>query len=229
MTERDGRAIREYLFVAGVRYMEFYEELYDHIMSSFIDRKDKGQTIDQHLELVISPEFGGTKGIEKMLNEQGKFISKRVYQSGWKVFHEFFTTPIGLLKTTVILTLLYSLQLWGNLDLIVEIGTPAIVLPFLFGVIAQWHFKRKCKAGKLAYKKSITNTAIFGLTGILIAIAQGLPDILSRLVYGQRFNTLDYLSKFEFLDLPLSLLLTLYAITCFTMITKRVRLKPLLS
>lgn len=229
VNEQESRAIREYLFIAGVRYMEFYEELFDHIASSFIEREDKGQNIDQHLEFVISPEFGGTKGIEALVRKQGKFISSRVYRSAWKVFYTFFTTPLGLLKTFTILGLLYLLQLWGNLVLTLEIGTPAIVFPFLFGVIAQWRFKRKCKAEKLAYKTSLTNTAIFGLTTTLVVLTQGLPDILSRLIYRKRFNTLEFLSQFDFLTFPLTLLLTLYAITCFMMITNRAHFKPLLN
>lgn len=225
MTEREGKVIENYIMEAQVYQVEFYQELLDHILSSYENRTNPKQTIEEHLEQVVSPMFGGIKGIEKMAKEQGKFLSSKIYKEGWKIFYNLFTTPSGLLKTLSILGLFYLLQTVMGYDILMELGTPLIILPFIVAGIAQWRFKRKCKIANLPYKSSLVNTAVFGISTLAIAFLQGLPDILSRIIFGDRFNVLVYLSKFEFLTLPLTLVLALYAFVSFTLIRKNIRIK----
>lgn len=229
MTEREERIIRNYLVKAEVEYMEFYEELYDHIATSFNNRPNKEQSLHQHLELDISSAFGGQEGIAIMLRKQSKFMNSNIYRHGWQVFHSFFTTVKGVLKTFLILGMLYLLESLDKFDMIMDLSALLILIPYGITTFAQWQFKRKCKANNLPYQSSLTNSTIFGLTSGLIVFAFALPSLIGKVFMGQGFYTLEYLAQFEFLTFPLTLLLTLYAITCLTLTYKKIQLKPIFT
>ncbi len=229
MTKREERIIRNYILKAEVEHMEFYEELYDHIASSFANRSDSEQGIEQHLDEVISPEFGGAEGIEEMVRKESKILNSAVYKLGWKVFYQHFATPIGLLKTITVLGILYLLRSLNAFSMVEDLGALLILVPYGCAGAAKWQFKRKCKAQNLAYRSSVMNSTIFSMTSLIIVFIAVLLPLFSKLILGKGFYPLEYLSQFEFLTLPLTLLLALYAITCFTLIQKKVRLNPLFN
>ncbi len=223
MTERESKVIRNFILKANVEEMEFYEELYDHIASSFENRSNKAQSIDEHIDFVISPKFGGIEGIEKMVSRQRVLKKRAIYRQIASELLSYLTTLSGLIKIIAIGLIIMLLNEYT--DTLSTVGSLALIIPCLAAQLMRWNFKRICKKNKLPYTSSFTNRIIFIVSISSVAILQGIPDIISRITSGYRFNSMTFLSQFEYIKYPVILLLVIYALTCFSLLQNRVKLK----
>jgi len=225
MTEREVRVIRNYVLKADIEEMEFYEELFDHIASSYEHRLDHTQRLEEHLSEVITPSFGGAAGIEDMVLAQKRLRRAKIYKHAAQHFFSFFTTVSGLAKSLLLITILYLLSILDNTNVFSTVSFTIFLLPAVAAYLMQWRFKAKCRASELPYKTSFTNRIIFLISIMLVGLFQGLPDILSRIIYGNRFSTLGYFEQYDFFILPLTFIFAIYSWVCLSLIQHRVQLK----
>jgi hypothetical protein len=202
--------INEFLNKSNVTEIELYEELRDHIVTSFQNREETDQTIDEHLTEIIKPSFGGKTGIRDMVQNKRELGNRLFRQQILSKFLFFITTAKGLLIMLPVVLLMVYLEAtsiaWINLTTLLFIG------PYSLSLIFKWYFKHICKKRKLPFRDSRVAKYAFLFPGILVGLGQGLPDILNRIINGSRFNTLNYLGQFQILQTPIITALTIYAI-----------------
>ena len=194
MTALEAKAIQLYLADLEVDEVEFYNELYDHIATAYGDRADQSLGIQEFLEVVMTPRFGGEKGILEEMRKQRRFVRKGIYNEALSNYISFFSTPAGLLKSALVLgTILTLNEMRFSKSSISTLLVLASCLPFLISNIVSWRFKLKCKKRKLPFYSSYTNQMVVFLTAFFVGVVQGLPDITSRILYGERFSLLRHL------------------------------------
>lgn len=225
MTNKEHQIIRNLIIKTDTKEMEFYEELYDHIVSSFKSRRDESQSIKDHLNEEVIPSFGGILGLQKMIKKQRKIGKKQVYSAVLNELSSFFNSFQGFLKTLIILLGIYTLRLLFGDSVIQDLVTIALIIPFLSISIARWIFKKRCKKQGLPYESSYSNQTVFIICSSVIAIVQGLPDIIHRIVYGSRFSIIEYGFQFEALIIPISFIIAIYLWVSIYLITNKVKLK----
>ncbi|MFY0592399.1 hypothetical protein [Roseivirga sp.] len=229
MNLRDSKVIRNFVLKAHIDEVEFYEEIYDHVASSYEHRIDSKQTIEEHIEQEIAPSFGGIEGLESMIDAQKRMKRSRIFNDALKRYFSFFTTISGLAKSMLLATVIYLLSIYTTETLFSNIIGIVFILPALAAYIMQARFKHLCRKRRLPFKTSFTNRIVFFVSTMFIACFQGVPDIVSRIVIGKRFNVLNYLEQFEFIVLPFVFHFSIYAIVCLTLISKRLQLKTSLN
>lgn len=229
MTEQENEEIKNYILKANVEEVEFYEELYDHIASSYENRSIQSQTIKEHLELVISPAFNHMKGIDKMVRVQRRLRKKALYRKVASEFLSFFTTSSGVIRTLIIVLAINAFSTFTEYNALVWLGGSAINLTALIVCMTLWQFNEGCITNNLPYKSSFTNRTIYFISVFLYAFLQALPIIIGQIFWGERFSIIQYAAQFEFLQLPLTLLFIIYAWVCFKLMKNRVRLEIILE
>ncbi|OEK05012.1 hypothetical protein [Roseivirga misakiensis] len=224
MTVRESRVIRNFILKANVEEMEFYEEIYDHIASSYEQRASADECIEDHITNVIVPSFGGVEGLESMVDKQKRLSRTRVFNNAFKKFSAFFTTASGLLKSLLVASFIYLLSTFASEFIFLTTIDIIFIIPAITAYVMQLRFKYLCRKRRLPFKTSFTNQMVFLISIMCIGLFQGLPDIIHRIAVGSRFNTLTYLEQFDFIFFPVVFLFTIYTWVCLTLIAKSTRL-----
>ncbi|MGW8121844.1 hypothetical protein ACV07N_04220 [Roseivirga echinicomitans] len=222
MTALEAKAIQLYLADLEVDEVEFYNEMYDHIATAYIERTDRSLRVKEFLKDVITPSFGGEKALRAEIDKQKKIVRKGIYKEALLLYLSFFSTSKGLLKSTLVLCIILVFnELSTNRTLFSALVILAICLPFWIINIIQWRFKSKCRKRKLPFYTSHTNRIVLLITTLLVAILQGLPDITSRILYGERFSLFRVLEANTTIHSISAFLFIIYGWVCLEMIWRK--------
>ncbi|KYG72050.1 hypothetical protein EV198_0095 [Roseivirga ehrenbergii] len=222
MTALEAKAIQLYLADLEVDEVEFYNELYDHIATAYGDRADQSLGIQEFLEVVMPPRFGGEQGILVEIQRQRRFVRKGIYKEALRNYISFFSTPVGLLKSTLLLGIILLLnEMRFSKSSISTLLVLASCLPFLISNIVSWRFKLKCKKQKLPFYSSYTNQMVVILTAFFVGVVQGLPDITSRILYGEHFSLLKTIETNTTMLSIVTFLVIIYGWVCLEIIWRK--------
>lgn len=222
MTALEVKAIQAYINELDIDEVEFYHELYDHIATAYTERTNKSLAIDEFLETEITESFGGEKGIRDAINRQSKAVRNGIYKEAFRNYLSFFSTPKGILKclliSLIVALLTTVLPVTSLLSSLVVLST---CLPFLLAKFINWKFKANCRKRKLPFRRSYTNETVVLLSALVIGILQGIPDITSYVLNGQRFSMLKALEGNLTTLYIAAFLFSVYGWVCLEMIFRR--------
>jgi len=205
---------------------EFFEEMYDHICSSFENREDEQQTVRQHIYQVVEPAFGGKEGLRKIQQTQARARKKLVYKRALSLFSTYLFRWPTVLITAILFLLLWQLnQLFDQVQVFEMVTTIGLLTPFFVSNYGKWRFQRQCKQHKMPYDNSQVNNTIHFLSISGVALLFGLFSMVNRWAFGNRDGFLDFFSQYPVSFLPISTILLVYALVCLQLFKEKFQLK----
>lgn len=214
ITEDQQLAIEQYLKTIGINTMEFFEELYDHICTSFENRVDKDQSVNDHIRDIVQPSFGGVNGIIKIRDQRTKARIRLVRKRFGQIFISYFLGwPNVLVTISVILGSWVLSQFFGYKTLVTTSMVCFILVPMTF-FFGKWiQFSRKCKRAGKVYRTS----ELYQIFTPFMALALQVPNLTiqswnifaDRDIYGSLYAHPE-------ICIPLSIIMLI----CFITLTK---------
>ncbi|MEC7755449.1 hypothetical protein [Roseivirga sp. UBA1976] len=174
ITKDEQHTIEQYLKSVDINTMEFFEEMYDHICTSYENRTDKTQDIKTHIRDVVQPSFGGVNGIIKIRDQRTKARIRLVRKRFGQIFISYFLGwPNVLITLGVILGSWTLSQLFGIKTLITVSTICFIFIPLTF-FFGKWiQFWRKCKKAGKVYRTS----EVYQIFTPFMALALQVPNM----------------------------------------------------
>lgn len=169
--------IGKYLQAIGVMTREFFHEMEDHILSSFENRKDKTQTLQEHIRDEVQPSFGGVKkilSIEKtQMNARRKLIWKRFFQ----ILMSYLLGWPNMIITAGVSGVVYISSLYINNSKLFGISLALwFILVFVFMSRILW-YSYQCKTKKKYYKTS----QVYSVLGNDMSLFISIPNVVFQL------------------------------------------------
>lgn len=162
LTPAQQDTVNQYLKSIGINTMEFFEEMYDHICSSYESRNTIEQNISDHIRDVVQPGFGGVNGILKIKHQQEKLREKIIVKRFGKVFFSYLIGWPNLVITLLIGLLIFQLEgYFGGKLMVGAAVTLGLLAPVSFLCFKVFQFRYKCKKQRKAYN-TCQVLAVFG-------------------------------------------------------------------
>ena len=226
MTGIDKLKVKRYLRNLTFTNKEFYEEMYDHICSSYENRDQPNQSVEAHILRVIEPSFGGKKGMRKVQQSQAQMRKKIVYKRALELYASYLFKWPTVLTTVIILLVLFLLSQVYSGFAVFEISTMiGLITPFLLSQYGKWRFERECKIHQLPYNDSQVNNTIQFLSVLGVALLYGFFSIVNRLVFGNPKGFFEFFAQYPISYLPVSMLIIVYAMVCVQLFKENFYLK----
>lgn len=212
ITQAEHNTIVKYLKAIDVNTMEFFEEMYDHICTSFENRINKSQDLNTHIREVVQPGFGGVKGIHKIREERTKTRIKLLRKRfGTTFIKYFFGWPNVVTTASVILASILIKDFFGTKTLFFTAFIIATVLPIIFFFYKLIEFRLKCKKENKPYRVSEAFNVITPLGSLIAQIPALTVNIWNVSQKGQLGESLLATPQ---IVIPLSILMILCFLTC---------------
>lgn len=223
MNTSDQETLRYNLVRWGIKDMELYNELYDHIATSYENREDKNQPLQAHIDDVFLASFGGYAEFKKdIANIRHQYIGA-FYKSVWKKTGRQFYS--GWVLVPLIGALVSSIFI-STQNSILNIWEAAFFIPLAFAQLMIWTFRYRCRTQNLPFSRSIVNREVRGFSVILYGLLVGLPDIVSRIFLREELNILSNLSQEPAFIFPITFLMLTHAFICIMLLVRKFNWKP---
>ena len=149
ITKGEQHSIEQYLKSVDINTMEFFEEMYDHICTSFENRKDKTQDIKTHIRDVVQPSFGGVKGIHRIRKQRVKTRTKLMRKRFSQLYiRHLISWPTALGTVLIALISIGFFKVFGAFTLL------ALCLIFCFSLPTFQMLDQRAKFWKQCQKES---------------------------------------------------------------------------
>ncbi|MBO3697795.1 hypothetical protein [Roseivirga sp. E12] len=222
MTKKDQITVVKYLKSLDIRSMEFFEEMYDHILSSFQSRKDLNQNIDVHLRDVVQPGFGGAKGIQRVMKSQQKLRQKAIFKRAKDLFLSYLISWPTVLITMVIALVIFQLNaLFRPKDVLLIIMTTSALIPASIALGGQIKFYFDCKRQNKPYSSSDLNKRLLLIAAIGTNLMNVLLNVVAKFIWGSQKGGLEAFSSYSWLQITLSVLFVLYALVVIQLLKEK--------
>lgn len=216
----------KYLKSIDVRTMEFFEEMNDHIITSYQNRVNEHQTIKDHLRDVVQPAFGGVKGIQRIMKAQQKLRQKLITKRAWSLLKSYLLSWPTVLITLFITFVIYQLNnIFNPKDVLLWIMMVSVFLPLAIVGTGSSKFYLACKRLKLPYSSSDLNLRIMNLSLLGTSLLNILLNGFGFIVWGSQKNGVDALSAYPVVQVTLCLLFVLYALITLRLFKEKFILK----
>lgn len=226
MRQEDNIEVSNYLKSIDVRSMEFFEEMNDHIITSYENRSHKHQTIKDHIRDVVQPAFGGVKGIQRVMKAQQKLRSKIIFKRAWTLFKSYlFTWPTVLITILITLTIHQLNTIFKSEHVFIWIMGISVVIPVLIVLVGQGRFYLDCKRQGKGYSSSDLNSRLILLAGLGTQLVNISINLVGKMIFGIKVDTLGILASYPLLQISLSLLFSLYALVTVQLLKEKFILK----
>ncbi len=220
--------IQNYLNRVIINEMEFYEELYDHIATSYENRATENQSVKEHIATVVEPDFGGIDGIRKIKNVHARQRRRMITRKALTLFTGYFLRWPAVLITCLLILLLYIAQnVWDSYQVFEIVTILGMVTPCIISQYGRWKFKQNCKKYHKPYSFSQVNNQVYLLSISFIAILQGLLAIISRIFSDGSYSFLSFFQQYPMLYIPMGTLLLIYGMVCLQLFKENFKVKLL--
>ena len=213
MTREDKMDVVKYLRSIDVRTMEFFEEIYDHIITSYELRNNKDQSLNDHLTHTIQPSSGGVKGIQKIMKSQQKLRQKVIAKRGWSLFKSYlFRWPTVLVTILISLIVIQLNTLFSPKDVLMCIMGVSVLIPVIIVLTGQGQFYIQCKHQGKPYSSSDLNLRLLLFASIGTNLTNIMLNIVPKVVWGAHSDSIGKLASYPALQVTRCLLFILYSL-----------------
>jgi len=226
MTREEKHIATRYLQDLDFNEKEFFEEMYDHICSSYENRETSNQDISTHIYQVLEPAFGGKKGLKKLRSAQARTRGKLVLKRGFFLLGAYlFRWPTVLLTALMCILYFQLFQHYDTLEVFYNTLMVGIYIPFVLVHIGVFRFKRKCIKHDRPYTKSQVNNTIyaFSLSGGLFIFL--VAKLINWVAYGGTYNSLDFFLKHPISLIPTCILIIVHCLVSLQLFKEKFELK----
>lgn len=222
MTHEDKIKVVNYLKSIDVKKMEFFEEMYDHIVTSYQSRLNKSESINEHITHVIQPGFGGVKGIKRVMKSQQKLRQQIISKRAWNLFKSYLLKWPTVLTTVLITLIVYQLNLlFRPKDVLLVIMSFSVLVPVLVVLTGQARFYRQCKIQGRPYSSSDLNARLLLLAAFGTNLVNILLNLVANVIWGAQKNGLEMMASYPVVQISLSVLFILYALVMIQLLKEK--------
>jgi hypothetical protein len=153
----------KYLKDVGIRNQEPFEEFYDHIVTAF----EKSDAIDIRLFIkeAIEPAFGGEKGIQKILKEGSRAVTKHYRRVLREKMAFYFKGPNLLIPISMYFASYMLLSFVPNPRMtFFAILALTCVGPVILVLLNSYSFYRSCKRSNVNFNSSLKHQEFHRIT-----------------------------------------------------------------
>ncbi len=226
MTHQDKKEVVKYLKSIDVSTMEFFEEMNDHIVTSYQNRVNKHQTIKDHLRDVVQPAFGGVKGIQKVMKTQQKLRRKVVLKRAKQLFFSYLTSwPTVLITIAITLLIIRLNAIFNPKDVLLLILTISALVPPFIALGGQIKFYFNCKKEKKPYFSSDLNKRLLFIAAIGCNLLNVLLNVVARFIWGFQKTGFENLASYSWVQISLCVTFLLYALVVIQLLKEKFILK----
>lgn len=154
----------KYLKDVGIRNQEPFEEFYDHIVTAF--EKSDAADIRLFIKEVIEPAFGGEKGIQKILKEGSKSVTRHYRKVLRRRIISYFNGYLVVIPLSLFLLIYLSFTLAEPKKILAWILIVTSTQPMVFSIYLFLKFKIHSKRNKTQFKPSLKHEELHRLSVI---------------------------------------------------------------
>jgi len=213
ITKKQHQEIARFLKRAGITTQEFYEELYDHICTSYESRINKSETIEDHIDQVVEPSFGGIKGLLKIKERRTKLRVAQMRKRFWQILRGLlFSWPTILISMLVVLSDFIIFNQFGGKSLLIFTLITFGIIPVLLFYVRQLHFYWLAKRAR----KGFTSSEKFTVFAPFLLLLVSIPNIViqfSKMLLSDDDRNAFFMNAY--LTIPLSIFITIVFIASF--------------
>lgn len=214
----------KYLKDVGIKLQEPFEEFYDHIATAF--EKSDAHDLQKYIREVADPAFGGVSGIQTMLKEGSKSLTKhyrRVLRQKMAFYFKgsYMLIPISLYFLLYILFNTTVPKYAFSAVLCIASATPV-----LYAIIIGYRFQRSCKKSGANFKSSLKHQELHRLS-IIGMLTLNLHNLLFLDTNISELNA----GLIKWLPLVISglVIYIIWAISCFQMVKEELTPKLIIQ
>ncbi len=222
MTPEDQNVIVKYLKSLDIKSMEFFEEMYDHIFTSFESRKNLSQNIGAHIHDVIQPGFGGAKGIQRVMKSQQRLRQAAIFTRAKELFLSYLVSWPTVLITIVIALLLLQLNIiFKPKDVLLIVLVISAMTPPIIALAGQLRFYIDCKKQNKPYSSSDLNKRLVLIAAIGCNLLNVLLNLVAKLIWSPQKTGFENFASYPWLQISLSVLFILYALVVIQLLKEK--------
>ncbi len=210
--EIDNR-IGQYLKSIDVRTMEFFEEMYDHISTSFENRVNKDQDINQHIQEQVQPAFGGVKGIQSIQKKQQGFRSKMIMKRFLAIAKDYLISwPYAAYTLLITLLIIQANQVFQPKHVLLYTMAGGVIVAIGLSGFDSIKFYLKCRKQNKYYRQSDVNLRLLGLATLGTSSVNLFLNLFGLLFFGSQDAAMEFYLNYPVLQVAMSTVFTLYAL-----------------
>lgn len=222
MTKEEKTTIVDYLKSLGIKSMEFFEEMYDHIVTSFESRKNLSQDIDSHIKEVIQPGFGGAMRIKRIMRSQERLRQKTIFRRAKDLFLSYLISWPTILITVFIALIIFQLNaIFNPKDVLLIILVSTAMVPPIIALSGQLQFYISCKRQGKPYSSSDLNKRLVLIAAIGCNLLNILLNLVAKLIWGVHKTGFENLASYPWLQISLSVLFIIYALVVIQLLKEK--------
>jgi len=222
MTKEEKTTIVDYLKSLDIRSMEFFEEMYDHIATSFESRQHRSHSIKTHISEVIQPGFGGAKGIQRVMKSQQKLRQKAIFKRAKDLFLSYLISWPTVLITLFIALIIFQLNRTFNpKDVLLIVLVISAMVPPIIALGGQLRFYIDCKKQSKPYSSSDLNKRLVLIAAIGCNLLNVLLNLVAKLIWDGQKTGFENLASYPWVQISLSVLFVLYALVVIQLLKEK--------
>ncbi len=226
ISKEEQQFVFDYLKKVGVKHMEFFEELYDHIVTSFEDRVDKSQNISDHITNTIQPAFGGAVGIRIVQQKQEIQRSKMIKARFLSLFKEYFIGWPSVLISITLGLLIYLLnQFFDPKWILISFIVFGALCPLITSLYGIEKFRSYCRRNRLPYQLSDLNRRIASFSTIGVMSVNIVLNGTLLIASGSHNTGINFISELPYLQIPIGVVFILYTLVCVQLFKEKFIIK----
>ena len=192
--------------------MEFFEEMHDHISTSYDNRINQHQDITTHIQEVIQPAFGGVKGIQNIQKKQQGFRAKMITKRFFAIGKDYLISwPYAAYILLITLLIIQANQIFEPKLVLILTMTGGVLVAFGLSGYDCLKFYLKCKRQHKYYRQSDINLRLFGLSTLGTTSLNLFLNLFGFVFFGSKKEAIDFYVTYPVLQVAMSKLFTLYA------------------
>ena len=207
------RKIGLYLKSIDVRSMEFFEEMYDHILSSYDNRKDPDESIEHHLNEVIQPSFGGVKGIKAIVKKQQKLRQKALLNRFFQISKQYFLSwPYAAYTVMITLLVVQANHIFDPKNVLTYIMAIGVISTIAISGYGSLKFYLSCRRANKPYSYSDANNRLLGLATLGTSFTNLFLNLFGTFFFGSQKAALEFYTNYPVLQVAMCTVFSLYAL-----------------
>ena len=224
LTTAQHNILVKYLKDVGIKLQEPFEEFYDHIATAF--EKSDADDLQKYIREVADPAFGGVSGIQTMLKEGSKSLTKHYRKVLRQKMAFYFKGPYMLIPISLyfLLCMLFNIT-EPRLGFFILLSI-ASATPMFFAIFIGYRFQRSCKKNGVGFKSSLKHQELHRLS-IVGMLTLSLHNLLFLDANISELNA----GLIKWLPLVISglVIYIIWAISCFQMVKEELTPKLIIQ
>ncbi|OEK05011.1 hypothetical protein [Roseivirga misakiensis] len=230
ISENEHNEINGFLRNVGAEHIEVYQELYDHVATSFEQRAITTQDIKTHIREVVQPNLGGTLGIKKIITARTKAFNKEVYGRAWDIFKDYFIGwPSVLISILTVAIVLVGREYWGIGTITKAALVFGVMAPPLLTVAGMLLHYLDGRRKKLKVTSSLRNQVVIRFATFGTTLTQVSFFLIGGMIFGDTGLIYKLLINNPLLGLSLSVIFILYGCVSLQLLKEKFHFKIAVS